>query len=179
MEPTLGPIDDYVEWSSFEFHDLRGRLTKPFGSLPFSPGEQLEFSIHENFLTISKKDVFRGMHMQVGEHPTRKIVSVVTGSVQDILVDCRINSSTFRNVYIQKLTSNDPKAIMVPVGVAHGYLVLEPETVVQYLYDGEFCIDCDLGFHFSAIKNFLSINSSQIILSSKDQGLPKEILQVH
>lgn len=83
----------------------------------------------------SDKGVLRGLHFQTGEHAQGKLVRVVKGSVYDVAVDLRIDSPTFGRWMGIELSEENKKQLWVPAGFAHGYLVLEDETIFVYKCD--------------------------------------------
>ena len=164
---TFGVIEGVTVSPAFEFNDRRGTLFKPYGSSHCN-----DFIIRELFFTVSNKNVFRGMHLQVAKHQTNKIISVVSGSVLDFTIDIRENSPTFLKVSKTQLSDSKRESLFVPAGVAHGYHVLEENTSIMYLYDNEFCANCDVGFHFKSIDQAGSFNINPIV-SAKDSVLPE------
>lgn len=83
----------------------------------------------------SNKGVLRGLHFQKGESAQGKLVRVVTGMVYDVAVDLRPHSSTFGMSYGIILSGENKKQFWVPRGFAHGYLVLEDNTIFSYKCD--------------------------------------------
>jgi len=64
-----------------------------------------------------------------------KFVSVLSGSVIDVLLDVRLGSPTFGEAVVVELDAGNRRAVAVPVGVAHGFLALEPNSTVVYFTD--------------------------------------------
>ena len=79
----------------------------------------------------SKKNVLRGLHMQVKKRQG-KYVSVVKGKILDVCVDCRKNSKSFGKNYKIILSEKNGKSIYIPPGFIHGFLGLEKENIVVY-----------------------------------------------
>ena len=79
----------------------------------------------------SKKNVLRGLHMQVKKQQG-KYVSVVKGKILDVCVDCRTNSKSFGKNYKIILSEKNGKSIYIPPGFIHGFLGLEKENIVVY-----------------------------------------------
>ena len=79
----------------------------------------------------SKKNVLRGLHMQVKKRQG-KYVSVVKGKILDVCVDCRTNSKSFGKNYKIILSEKNGKSIYIPPGFIHGFLGLEKENIVVY-----------------------------------------------
>lgn len=83
----------------------------------------------------SNKGVLRGLHFQKGPFAQGKLVRVVTGMVYDVAVDLRPESPTYGASYGVLLSGENKKQFWVPRGFAHGYLVLEDNTVFSYKCD--------------------------------------------
>lgn len=83
----------------------------------------------------SDKGVLRGLHFQQGMHAQGKLVRVVKGAVYDVAVDLRPDSETYGIAYGVVLSGDNKRQLWVPRGFAHGYLVLEDETIFSYKCD--------------------------------------------
>ena len=121
----------------------------------------------------SNKGVLRGLHFQVGEHAQGKLVRVVSGSVFDVAVDVRPHSMTYGRWFGIELSGENKKQLWVPRGFAHGYLVLEDQTVFSYKCDQYYNKDAEQGIRYD--DNELNIKwpnlSMKYIISEKDQLL--------
>ena len=82
-------------------------------------------------LSISKKNVIRGLHLQT-KFPQEKYVSVLKGAILDVAVDLRKKSKTFGKHFKVILSKNNAKSIFIPAGFAHGFLGLENENIIYY-----------------------------------------------
>lgn len=166
----LGLVDGVQVWEMPAFPDLRGNLLKSFvgGS---SGSFSTEFIMKEHFFTVSKKDVFRGMHFQGPPHEVAKVVSIVQGEAIDFLLDARKTSKTFGHVQVQQLSQSSPVSIYIPVGVAHGYLSLQDNTIISYKMDGLFCGNCDGGISGEVVNNYLPLEFERTIRSDRDTRL--------
>ena len=72
------------------------------------------------------------MHYQIPPKGQVKLVSVIKGSVYDVVVDLRENSKTFKKWAGIELSEFNKKQLLIPIGFAHGFKALEENTVVQY-----------------------------------------------
>ena len=79
----------------------------------------------------SKKNVLRGLHLQT-KFTQEKYVSILKGSILDVVVDLRKNSKTFGKHFKIILSDNDAKSLFIPAGFAHGFLGLKKENIVYY-----------------------------------------------
>ena len=95
----------------------------------------LEKLIKENFkfqiLSVSKKNVLRGLHFQV-KQPQGKLISVLKGEIFDVTVDLRKHSKTFGKYFSIRLSEKNCTSIFVPPGFAHGFLTLKKENIICY-----------------------------------------------
>ena len=90
FEPT--ELEGAILITPFFAGDNRGGFTKIFEKDIYREGG-IDFSLNEIFLSVSSKNVIRGMHFQLNR-PQAKIVNVTKGSVYDIIVDLRPDSKT-------------------------------------------------------------------------------------
>ena len=108
------------------YKDKRGHFKEDFKSA-FFKGSNFIFSCTSK----SKKNVLRGLHMQT-QKKQAKFVSVLKGSILDVVVDLRKNSQTFGKHFKIELTDKNGKSIFIPAGFAHGFLAREKENIVHY-----------------------------------------------
>ena len=80
----------------------------------------------------SKFGVFRGMHFQTGRHSQSKLIRVVEGKIVDFFCDLRKSSKTFGEINFVILKPNNIS--FLPKGMAHGFLSLDKNTIINYLY---------------------------------------------
>ena len=108
------------------YKDSRGYFKEDFKST-FFKGSNFIFSCTSK----SKKNVLRGLHMQT-KKKQGKFVSVLKGSILDVVVDLRKNSRTFGKHFKIELTDKNGKSIFIPPGFAHGFLAKKSENIVHY-----------------------------------------------
>lgn len=118
--------------------DLRGAFTRVVDLQALSetgtPFSVAQVSYAEN----RRAGTIRGMHYQVSPHEESKVVWCVRGSAFDVLVDVRPGSATYGRCVSVHLSAEEPNAVVVPPGVAHGYQCLEDDTILAYLIDAPF-----------------------------------------
>ena len=84
-----------------------------------------------NCLSISKKNVLRGLHMQT-KNSQAKFLTVIKGEIFDVAVDLRKKSKTFGRYFSIKLSNENYCSIYIPEGFAHGFCCLDKENIVYY-----------------------------------------------
>jgi dTDP-4-dehydrorhamnose 3,5-epimerase len=75
--------------------------------------------------------VLRGLHYQI-KHPQGKLVRAIEGEILDVAVDMRRSSSTFGRSECVRLSADNKRMLWIPVGFAHGFLVLSGKAQVLY-----------------------------------------------
>ena len=88
--------------------------------------------VQDNFSFSKKKGTIRGLHYQISPYQQAKIVKVIKGKIQDIVVDLRRNSEFFGKYLSFILSEKDSKQIFIPAGFAHGFCTLEENTKILY-----------------------------------------------
>lgn len=132
--------------SNFYAGDNRGGFTKSFEKDIYKEAG-IEFQLNETFASRSMKNVIRGLHFQT-HNPQAKLVSVVAGSVWDVIVDLRPDSPTFKKWIAHELSAENHLSFYVPRGFGHGFASLEDGTVMLYQCDGKYDKETDTGIRF-------------------------------
>jgi len=123
----------------------------------------------------SSRGVLRGLHYQLHPHAQTKLVRVIQGSVLDIAVDIRKGSPTFGQHVSVELTFANKKQMLVPRGFAHGFVVLENDTIFAYKVDNYYSPENDRGIAFDDkdINIDWQVAHDELNLSVKDKGQVK------
>lgn len=132
--------------SYFSIGDNRGGFSKPFEKDIYAKSG-LEFSLNETFISVSAKNVIRGLHFQT-HNPQAKLVSIPKGKVFDVIVDLRRGSKTYKQWRGYELSAENHRALYIPRGFAHGFLALEDDTMMMYQCDGAYDKETDTGIRF-------------------------------
>ena len=123
--------------------------------------------------SVSNKNVFRGMHFQKGESAQSKLIRVSNGKILDIMVDLRKKSNTFKK-FISIILESRNNLLYIPKGIAHGFLSLSDNTIINYKCDSLYNPDYESGLN--PFKSNLDIDwgvdKNEIIISNKDRSLP-------
>ena len=123
----------------------------------------------------SSRGVLRGLHYQLAPAAQTKLVRVISGRVLDVAVDIRKGSPSFGKYVAVELTSKNKKQMLVPRGFAHGFVVLEDDTLFAYKVDNYYSPQNDRGILFSddALGIDWQVAMEELNLSAKDKVQPK------
>ena len=129
--------------------DSRGRFVKTYNADYFR-SHDLETDFKEQYYTISKKGVLRGMHFQTPPREHNKLVYCTSGIILDVVLDLRIGSPSYLKHFSLNLSEEMGNILYLPAGLAHGFYSLTEATVaynVSTVYAPEF----DSGILWSSI----------------------------
>lgn len=147
------------------FRDGRGLFFESYSQRDYESFLKTKF-VQDN-VSISTKNVARGLHYQL-HNPQGKLVSVISGEVDDIIVDLRKGSSTFGHSLIQRLDSNEMKQMYVPAGFAHGFVVRSKEAIFSYKCTDYYHSNDDMGISFLPFLEKYGYLADDVLLSNKD-----------
>jgi dTDP-4-dehydrorhamnose 3,5-epimerase len=157
------------------FRDERGFFSETYGRKAFAAlGVDIEF-VQDNHALSHAPGVLRGLHFQIDPHPQSKLVRVARGAILDVAVDIRHGSPTFGRHVSATLSAENWSQLWVPVGFAHGYCTLEPDTEVIYKVTDFYAPACDRGLAFDDPELGIAwpIPTGQLQLSDKDRRQPR------
>jgi len=130
--------------------DRRGSFVKTFHKNVFS-GLGLETSFSEEFYSVSKRGVLRGLHFQVPPQECVKLVYCVEGCVFDAVVDLRKNSRTYGKYEVFELDAEKANMLYIPPGLAHGFYVLSEQAIMVYKVSTVYSPEHDTGILWNSV----------------------------
>jgi len=154
------------------FEDQRGFFAETYKYTDFAANGITERFIQDNH-SKSTKGVLRGLHYQSNPNAQGKLVRCIQGEILDVTVDIRKNSPFFGKWVAEKLSAENKKMMYIPVGFAHGFLVLSETAELCYkVHGGEYAPECDRGVFWNDPDIGIDWGTDQVILSDKDSRLP-------
>lgn len=155
------------------FKDNRGHFFESFNQKTFNKliGQKVNF-IQDNE-SFSSKGVLRGLHFQTGVFAQSKLIRVIKGRVLDIAVDIRKKSPTFGEHVSIELTEDNKKQLFIPRDFAHGFVVLESNTIFSYKCDNYYNKSSESGilYNDSSLNIDWKLPKNELLLSEKDKQL--------
>ena len=107
------------------FNDLRGQIWTFWEKKYF---RNIDFNLDK--FTVSKKNVLRGMHFQMGKYSQSKLLRIIKGKILDVICDLRVSSPSFKKIITIELTNKN--ILFLPKGIAHGFVSLDDNTILNY-----------------------------------------------
>ena len=155
--------------------DHRGYFVETFRADKLEAFLGFKLNFGQDNESKSSRGVLRGLHYQLAPHAQSKLVRVIAGRVLDVAVDIRKNSPTFGQHVAVELSAENKKQLFVPRGFAHGFVVLENDTIFAYKVDNYYSPECDRGIAFDdpALNIDWILNKEELNLSAKDKTQPK------
>lgn len=170
---SLG-LDGVVEIVPRKLIDERGFFSETYNAAKLSShGIDLRF-VQDNHSYSAAAGTLRGLHYQLPPRAQAKLVRVVRGRVFDVAVDIRKGSPTFAQWIGLELSAERWNQILVPVGFAHGFLTLEPETEVVYKVSEHYSAEHDRAIRFDDPQIGIQwpLDAGGLHLSAKDRNAP-------
>ena len=132
---------------------------------PFEP-VQTSLSRNPHRLTL------RGLHYQAAPFAETKLVRCVRGKVFDVAVDLRPRSLTYGRWVSAELSAANARALLIPQGVAHGFLTLEPDSDVLYQISPRFEPGHEAGVRWNDPAFAISWPAQPTLISERDATYP-------
>ena len=175
MEVVNTEIPDVKIIRPNKFGDHRGFFSETYNKQLLSEhGIGLDF-VQDNHSLSGAKGTIRGLHYQTPPYAQDKLVRVVRGAIFDVAVDLRKGSPTFGKHVSAVINFEEWNQILVPIGFAHGFCTLEPDTEVVYKVTNYYAPDHDKGLLWNDPDLGIEwpVSASKATLSDKDREQPR------
>jgi dTDP-4-dehydrorhamnose 3,5-epimerase len=157
---------------NIKFEDDRGSFQEWFNRQKISETFGVDFDTRQANISVSRKNVIRGMHFGVGSNFQSKLIMCAAGSINDVAVSIGEEATNFRQLYFSPLSQDSCTSIFIPAGFAHGFEVTSDSATVIYLQSHEHSPSYE--FAINPLDPELGINwsTSTPILSRRDSEAP-------
>ncbi len=152
--------------------DNRGFFMESYNKYAFQASGIHHDFVQDNHSLSTQAGVLRGLHYQLNPAAQTKLFRVLVGEVYDVVVDIRKGSPTYGHWEGFHLSAENKRQLLVPVGFAHGFCTLVPNTEVQYKVDHLYSQEHDRGIAWNDPLLAIDWPTNQPILSEKDQRHP-------
>ncbi len=154
--------------------DARGFFSETFNGKSMRDAGLPDVFVQDNHSLSAEVGVVRGLHFQLPPMAQDKLVRVVRGAILDVAVDIRRGSPTFGKHVAVELSDDNWRQLLVPIGFAHGFVTLRPNTEVVYKVTNYYSPAHDRGILWSdpALGIAWNIDPAKATLSGKDKVQP-------
>ncbi len=150
--------------------DERGFFARTYCQSAFQD-HGFEFNFVQSSISFNpKRGTLRGLHFQQAPHEEVKIVQCLGGKIFDVVLDLRPESNSFKKWLGFELALDQPKALIIPKGCAHGFLTLTDNVLVQYHMNQAFFPEAQRGVRWNDSAFSIAWPTSPILISERDQG---------
>ena len=153
---------DLLVFKNKSFKDKRGYFKELIKE------NQLKKKMPFTVMSYSKKNVIRGLHLQI-KNPQGKYISVLRGKIFDVAVDLRSKSKTFGKYFSTILSEKNAKSIYIPKGFAHGFCGLEKENYIIYSCSNYRDAKNEIGIKYNDKNLKIKWPTKKPIVSKKDK----------
>jgi len=155
-----------------QFSDHRGSFFEAYNHLRFTEATGLSPQWLQDNESRSLINVVRGLHLQIPPFDQEKLVRVTRGAVYDVAVDLRPSSTTFKKYFGILLSAENRKQLYIPKGFAHGFKVLEDDTIFSYKCSNVFSSEHERSILWNDRDLSIDWEIENAVLSEKDNSAP-------
>jgi dTDP-4-dehydrorhamnose 3,5-epimerase len=152
--------------------DERGWFTRAFCERELRDAGLSGVMAQSNLSFSRERGTLRGMHFQAHPHAEAKTVLVMRGAIFDVALDVRPGSRTYLRWTAVELREGDDRALHLSSGFAHGFLTLEPDTLVQYFVSSPYTPAAERTVRWDEPKAAIAWPFAPSVVSAKDAAAP-------
>ncbi len=176
MEVSHAEISEVLILRPVRHTDDRGFFTELFTHRNFQEATGLDIAFVQDNLSLSTHTgTIRGIHFQSPPIAQTKLVMVLAGAIIDVVVDIRMDSPTYGHHVTIPVSAAEATQVLVPEGFAHGFCVLEPDTLVMYKVNNYYSESHDHGILWNDPDLGISwpVEVKNAIVSEMDRAQPR------
>ena len=152
--------------------DERGSFSRTICKREFEyHGLECNF-LQQNLSQNLKKYTWRGLHLQKSPHAEIKLVRCIKGSLLDVAVDVRPDSTTYCKWFGVELNEENHRALYVPRGFLHGFLTLTDNTNAIYDVSAVYNPGFEEGVRYDDAAFQINLPHEPAVISEKDLNWP-------
>jgi dTDP-4-dehydrorhamnose 3,5-epimerase len=155
--------------------DNRGFFSETWREEALTETGILVHFVQDNHSLSHAPGTVRGLHFQIGDAAQCKLVRCVRGSIFDVVVDIRRGSPTFGRHTAAVLSEENWRQLYIPIGFAHGYCTVEPDTEVIYKVSSYYDPKAERGLAWDDRELGIAwpVTGEDAILTPRDRSFPR------
>jgi dTDP-4-dehydrorhamnose 3,5-epimerase len=168
------PIAGLVKIVPKRFSDTRGYFVEMWSQRALRTIGITEPFVQDNQSLSHRRGTLRGLHCQREPVAQAKLIRVHQGAIFDVAVDLRPGSPTRGQWCGLRLDAAAGEQLFIPRGFAHGFVSLEPETLVGYSVDAPYSPEHEMGIRWDDPDLAIDwpVASAEVAMSERDARLP-------
>jgi dTDP-4-dehydrorhamnose 3,5-epimerase len=170
FEPT--PLADVWRVRSTPHEDARGSFTRLYCAEAFDEVMPGLCFVQANLSSTRRRGTLRGLHLQRAPAQEWKLVRCLRGRVFDVAADLRPGSGSFGRWFALELGEDEPLALLIPPGVAHGFQALSDEVQLLYQHSSAHAPALEGGVRHDDPRLHIRWPLPVTLLSERDRALP-------
>ena len=152
--------------------DERGFFARTFCAKEFAEKGLRQNMVQSNLSRSVKRHTLRGMHYQKNGFEEAKLVRCIAGSILDVIIDLRPDSSSYCRYFAIELRNDSSKMLYVPEGFAHGFITLENNSDVFYQVSNFYSQSDEAGIRWNDPAIGIQWPVADPVISEKDRNFP-------
>ena len=156
-----------------KIEDDRGFFARAYCQKEFAEhGIELNWA-QANLANSKERGTLRGLHYQKTPFAEAKLMRCIRGAIYDVIVDLRPDSPSYMQWLGVELTAENRRALFIPEGFAHGYLVLEDDSDTFYPTSQFYTPEAEAGVRWNDPAFGIEWPfTNDLIITEKDQSWP-------
>lgn len=157
------------------FGDDRGWFSETYRADILAAAGIEDVMVQDNQSFSAEVGTVRGLHFQLPPAAQSKLVRVLSGAILDVVVDLRRDSPSYGRHLAVHLDARGGEQLYVPIGFAHGFCTLEPDTMVAYKVSGYYSREYDRNLIWNDPDLGIAwpVGAADAVLSDKDRAAPR------
>ncbi len=154
--------------------DHRGFFSETWNRRTFDEAGIPHEFVQDNHSLSVASGTLRGMHFQMPPYAQHKLIRVVRGALLDVAVDLRRGSPTFARHVSVEISADAWNQVFVPIGFAHGYCTLAPNTEIIYKVSCGYAPEYERGLLWNdpALGIDWPVSADDAAMADRDRQLP-------
>ncbi len=155
--------------------DYRGYFMESHNESAFKKAGFSYHFVQGNESSTQHKNTIRGLHFQTEPYTQAKLVRCTRGIVDDVVVDLRLGSPSYKQWIMVKLSEENKQQLLVPRGFAHGFITRTDDVIFNYVVDNDYSYENDAGIIWNDPElgiDWQIPEGEEPILSDKDKKHP-------